>query len=82
MAVIGTHTLRRELLERVLIVGERHLALVLREYAAYYNGHRPDQSRRQRPPDTEAQPVRDLADPLCAPETRSRRSDQRMPHAA
>jgi transposase InsO family protein len=55
-------TLRRELLDRVLIVGERHLALVLREYAAHYNGHRPHQSRRQRPPDREAQPVRDVAD--------------------
>jgi putative transposase len=42
-------TLRRELLDRILIVGERHLALVLREYAAHYNGHRPHQSRQQRP---------------------------------
>ena len=55
-------TLRRELLDRTLIVGERHLALVLREYAAHYNGHRPRQSRRQRPPDREEQPVRDVAD--------------------
>jgi putative transposase len=45
-----------------LIVGERHLALVLREYVAHYNGHRPHQSRRQRPPDMQAQPVRDVAD--------------------
>ena len=44
-------TLRRELLDRILIVGERHLALVLREYVTHYNGHRPRQSRRQRPPD-------------------------------
>jgi putative transposase len=42
-------TLRRELLDPILIVGERHLALVLREYVARYNGHRPHQSRRQRP---------------------------------
>jgi putative transposase len=55
-------TLRRELLDRILTVGERHLALVLREYAAHYNGHRPHQSRWQRPPDREAQPVRDVAD--------------------
>ena len=54
-------TLRRELLDRILIIGERHLALVLREYVAHYNGHRPHQSRRQRPPDIEAQPVRDVA---------------------
>ena len=55
-------TLRRELLDRILIVGERHLALVLREYVAHYNSHRPHQSRRQQPPDMEAQPVRDVAD--------------------
>ena len=55
-------TCRRELLDRILIVSERHLALVLREYVAHYNGRRPHQSRRQRPPDMEAQPVRDVAD--------------------
>ena len=55
-------TLRRELLDRILIVGERHLALVLREYVAHYNAHRPHQSRRQRPPDMETQPARDVAD--------------------
>ena len=58
--IIGT--LRRELLDRVLILGERHLALVLREYLTHYNRHRPHQSRRQRPPDIETQPVRDVAD--------------------
>ena len=58
--VIGT--LRRELLDRTLILGERHLDLVLREYLTHYNGHRPHQSRRQRPPDIETQPVRDVAD--------------------
>jgi putative transposase len=41
--VIGT--VRREFLDRILIVGERHLALVLREYLIHYNGHRPQQSR-------------------------------------
>ena len=54
-------TLRRELLVRILIVGERHLALVLREYVAHYNGHRPHQSRQQRPPDIETQPAGDVA---------------------
>jgi len=34
-------TLRRELLDRISIVGERHLALVLREYVAHYNLQRP-----------------------------------------
>jgi putative transposase len=59
--VIGT--LRRELLDRILILGERHLALVLREYLIHYNRHRPHQSRQQRPPDIETQPVRDAANP-------------------
>lgn len=58
--VIGT--LRRELLDRTLILGERHLALVLREYLIHYNRHRPHQSRQQRPPEIETQPVRDVAD--------------------
>jgi putative transposase len=58
--VIGT--LRRELLDRLLILGERHLALVLREYLIHYNGRRPHQSRLQRPPDIDTQPVRDVAD--------------------
>jgi transposase InsO family protein len=62
--VIGT--LRRELLDRVLILNERHLALVLREYVEHYNGHRPHQSRQQRPPDIETQPVRNVADLLSA----------------
>jgi putative transposase len=58
--VIGT--LRRELLDRTLILNERHLGLVLREYVRHYNGHRPHQSRRQRPPDIETEPVRGVAD--------------------
>ena len=58
--VIGT--LRRELLDRILILGERHLDLMLREFLTHYNRHRPHQSRRQRPPDIETQPVRDVAD--------------------
>jgi putative transposase len=58
--VIGT--LRRELLDRTLILGERHLDLVLREYLLHYNWHRPHQSRQQRPPDIETESVRDVAD--------------------
>jgi len=36
--VIGT--LRRELLDWTLILGERHLVLILREYVVHYNRHR------------------------------------------
>jgi putative transposase len=57
-----TGTLRRGLLDRILILGERHLALMVREYLAHYDGHRPHQSRQRRPPDTETQPVCDVAD--------------------
>jgi putative transposase len=57
-----TGTLRRELLDRILIFGERHLAQVLRQYVRHYNSHRPHQSRQQLPPDIQAQPTRDVAD--------------------
>jgi putative transposase len=68
--VIGT--LRRELLDQILIVGERHLALVLGEYLTHYNASRPHQSRGQRPPDLETLPTRDAAD-LTDPRTIRRR---------
>jgi putative transposase len=42
-----------------LILGDRHLDLVLREYLIHYNRH---QSRQQQPPDIETQPSRDVAD--------------------
>ena len=58
--VIGT--LRRELVDRTLTLDERHLHLVLSQYVRHYNGHRPHQSRNQRPPDIEAQSVCDLAE--------------------
>ena len=35
----------------MLIYGELHLRSILVEYAGHYNGHRPHQSRQQRPPD-------------------------------
>ena len=48
-------TARSECTDRMLIYDEPHLRSVLREYAGHYNGHRPHQSRRQRPPDQDDQ---------------------------
>jgi putative transposase len=43
-------TVRRECLDRLLILGRRHLEHVLRSYTRHYNEHRPHRSLRQRPP--------------------------------
>jgi putative transposase len=46
-------TLYRELLDRMLILGEQHLRAVLTEYQAHYNTARPHQGIAQRVPDDE-----------------------------
>jgi putative transposase len=43
-------TIRSELTDRLLILGERHLRHVLNAYARHYNGQRPHRSRQLRPP--------------------------------
>jgi putative transposase len=53
-------TLRRECLDHLLILGERHLREVLDEYARHYNRHRPHQGLQQRPPVHRAGKVIDL----------------------
>jgi len=50
-------TVRRECTDRMLIVGESHLAAVLREYVAHYNGHRPHRSLGQQPPNPQPEVV-------------------------
>ena len=49
-------TLRREVLDRVLILGEAHLRAVLTEYQAHYNTARPHQGIAQRIPHGEHDP--------------------------
>ena len=51
-------TLRHELLDRMLIVGERHLRAVLTEYQMHYNAARPHQGIAQRVPDSQHHPPR------------------------
>jgi len=43
-------TVRRELLDRVLIINQRHAATVLREFQRHYNHHRPHRSLGQAAP--------------------------------
>jgi hypothetical protein len=43
-------TVRRECLDRILIVGRRHLQRVLTVYSAHYIAHRPQRALAHRPP--------------------------------
>src|SRR5512132_2379398 len=49
-------TVRREVLDRMLIFGCRQLQAVLAEYADHYNGHRPHRALGQAPPLGPAEP--------------------------
>jgi putative transposase len=49
-------TVRRECLDRILIVNRQHLERVLPVYIRHYNEHRPHRSLHQRPPIHEAPP--------------------------
>jgi putative transposase len=53
-------TLRRECLDHVLILGERHLREVLAEYSRHYNEHRPHQGLQQEPPQRQPGHVVDI----------------------
>ncbi len=46
-------SLRRECLDRLLIVGRRHLEHVVTAYVLHYHEHRPHRSLGQRPPLTQ-----------------------------
>jgi transposase InsO family protein len=66
--VIGT--LRRELLDKILIMGEEHLSRVLTEYLHHYNHGRPHRSLGQLAP---AQVEHAPPDPINLAEHRVRR---------
>lgn len=63
-------TLRRELLDRMLIFGCRQLRWVLAEYVDHYNGHRPHRALEQAPPLRPAEP------PVIPPAGRVARRDR------
>jgi putative transposase len=44
-------TLRADCLDRILILGRRHLEQVLQVYRHHYNAHRPHPALRLQPPD-------------------------------
>ena len=53
-------SVRRELLDRILIINARHLRKILAEYEAHFNTHRPHRALNQ------ASPLRALPDPVDA----------------
>ena len=48
---------RRECLDRMLVVNQRHLEAIVREYCMHYNQERPHRSRELRPPAARGDPV-------------------------
>jgi putative transposase len=53
-------SVRRELLDRILIMNAHHLRKVLAEYESHFNSHRPHRALNQ------ASPLRTLPDPINA----------------
>ena len=66
--VVGT--IRRELLDRILIINQRHAATVLGEYQHHYNSHRPHRTLGQ------AAPLRPLPQRTTSDSNTIRRRDR------
>jgi transposase InsO family protein len=64
-------TCRRELLDRTLILNQRHLLHALREYEAFYNIHRPHQGIAN------ARPLVPLPEPITDPDQLARLNTHR-----
>jgi transposase InsO family protein len=65
-------TLRREVLDRMLILGEAHLRAVLAEYQAHYNAARPHQGIAQHVPDADRDAPRAIVTDLDTERIRRR----------
>jgi putative transposase len=63
-------TVRRELLDRILIFNRRHLEHVLNEYVAHFNHHRPHRALHQ------SAPLRSLPAPVAQPDPHLQRRDR------
>lgn len=59
-------SVRRECLAHLLVLGERHLARVLREYVAYFNGDRPHRGLGQARPEPPPVETRHRTGPIVA----------------
>jgi transposase InsO family protein len=55
-------SVRRECLDRLLILGRRHLQHVLAAYVRHFNEHRPHRALGQRPPLSDEQPLAEVID--------------------
>jgi transposase len=64
-------SVRRECLDRILIVSQAHLERVLHEYVAHHNTHRPHRALHQQPPLSKPIPI-----PAPPNEARVRRRDR------
>jgi putative transposase len=62
-------TVRRELLDRILILSRRHLTAVLAEYVAHFNHYRPHRALKQ------AAPLRSHPPPASPSQVHLRRRD-------
>ncbi len=63
-AELWMRTARSECTDQMLIYDERHLRTALGKYVGHYNGHRPRQSRQQRPPGHDPSVVVPLTAPV------------------